>query len=1106
MITFLYGRSGAGKSRRISETIEQALSAGKKVILLCPEQEAVIAEERLTARLAGRVPTVDLEILNFGRLPERVFREYGGMTETELAAGGRRLILRRALTEAAPFLKEYGQAAGDRAMIDRLLAQIAEFKMCRIGVHDLEAAAADLSEAQTRLKDKLNDFALLYAVYERLLHKEYSDPQDALDRLVSLLDGVGRGFFRGKTVFLDGFNGFTAQQYAVIYRIFENADDCTVSLCCLPDGEREWMLRRVYETESILFRLVRELGTEVHIVTLRENRRTSSPALLRVSEELFSVGECEKTESGGDVRVFSCRDPFAEAEAVAEDIRKRVLGGSRYREITVILRGAERYEGILDAVFEKYEIPCYMAKRSAASSKPFFRYLHGLFQLYTCRFRRQDVIGLLKTGLTDIPEDDAFLFENYITAWNLSGSRFDTDSPWTMNPAGFREKTEERDKEVLARVNAVRESLLSMLAPFYDRLRENAKTMTVRDISAWLWEHLDMNGIPEKLLAYAERERAYGDISGAEETEQLWDVFVGLLDSLVTVAGDVPCLVSEYVELLDLVLSDVTIGSIPARCDEVVIGDASLLRPDNARHVYLVGCTDGVFPMSPAEDSIFSDRDKKLLAEHGVKLSETGSERTQDEYFHFWFACAAARETLTVSYPCADLSGSAFRPSPGAERMTALFSDVVPYDPGQCAPEERLSAPDAGFETMAYLRAEPLGQALYDYYTAHAEENERYARWLVSFRQPLVERRNRLEKGTAESLFGDRINMTQSRLEKYVMCHFSFFCDYVLKLEERKRVSFGSADIGTFIHYVLERFMELYAQDEDREKYQDDTYLEALIGELISDYTRTLGDAVRGAQAGRVRHLLARLQKTAVVTVKNLMHEFAESDFLPRDFELNVGADDGSSIPALKIQTPTGQEIRLYGKIDRVDTYEKDGKTYIRVVDYKSYVKKFSLDDVAAGVNMQMLLYLFSVWKNGGGRYAGELVPAGVLYMSANPAEQTHNTVPTGAEAEQRSEDELKRSGLFLDDRDVLEAMEHGLGGKYIPVKLNKDGSYRKGTPVETLERFGQLEGELEQTICALTDAMRAGNADALPISRKNPETGLDPCEYCQMKPVCRAL
>lgn len=1110
MITFLYGKTGTGKTQRVLDTIEEKLKNGDPVIVLCPEQEAVIAETRLTERFLGRVPTDRLEVLNFGRLPERVFREYGGLTRTELGDGGRRLIMHRALAMAAPHLKEYGASAADRSMVDRLLGAVSEFKMCCVTPEQLEEASRALGStggAGGRLRNKLGDFSLLYTLYEKLLHTLYADPQDALTALDEVLRGEGAGFFSGCYVVLDGFYGFTAQQYAVISHIFRTAADVTVTLACNRDGERDGMLRRINETEARLFRIAREAGKEVRCPALTENRRTDSLTLRFLWEHLWKLGSSETIEAEGTVQVLACSNPFTEAEAVAAEIRRQVLAGRRYRDITVILRDVERYEGVLDVMLESYGIPCYTSRRTPASSKPFFRYLSCLFALETYHYRRQDMIGLLKTNLTGIAENDAFLYENYITTWNLSGNRLTEEDDYTMHPLGYREEVTEHDLAVLETVNRVKNRLLSLVLPFFDGLRER-KTATVKEIAAALFAHLEEAGIPGRLAEQAEREAASGDPAAAEETRQLWQVFVGALDTLVTVSGEVPCRLSDFPELLALLTDDLDIGTIPARSDEVVIGDASLLRPDNASVVILMGVTDGVFPKSPAEDSLFSDYEKDMLAGVGVELSENTAAQMWDELFYFYNAAAAAKEQLILTYPRADLGGKAFHPSVGLERVFAMFSDVRAEDPGKCGPEYGLVSDMPALETMARCRGTDLGRALSDYFEERAEDDPALKRKLASMRQPIVRRRDRLSKQTLTMLFGDGsrpLAMTQSRLEAYVLCRFSYFCDYVLKLKEQKRAAFGAADIGSFIHYVLEGFMARYTADEDREKYEDDAYLSELVGQLLGEYLRAFRlDGDKNGQ-NRLQHLFTRLHRTTVVVVKNLIREMAAGDFLPRDFELPVGADDGTGIPALRIDAPNGLKIRLFGKIDRVDTYEKDGKTYLRVVDYKTYVKRFSLDDVAAGINMQMLLYLFSVWKMGGGRYAGELTPAGILYMSASPAEASRDRIPTAEEAADAAEEGMKRSGLFLDDPAVLDAMEHGLQGKFIPVKLKKDGTYYSGAPVETLERFGTLMNEVEATVCAIAAELRDGIADAVPISRTHPETGKDPCAYCGMKPVCRA-
>ncbi len=1131
MITFLYGKSGTGKSYTVTNEIGERLLLGEDVILLCPEQEAVIAEARITSVLGARIPTDRLEILNFSRLPERVLREAGGRTAKELGSGGRRLIMYRVLSECAPFLKEYRTAVTDSsnigALADSLLAAVAECKMNCITPGALESAAGVLSHGQyEKLGDKISDLSLIFALYEQYLHKEYRDPEDMLSYLDEKLTETHGAFFVHKTVYLDGFNGFTAQQYRMIRHIMEYAEHVTVSLGCDVGGERQWMFRRIYETEKILFSLLREQGRQAVIRSLTENHRTDSAALTYLSENLWNMNEAKKPApscigSNGetDIRIFACDTPFSEAEAVALDIRRYVMNGGRYRDVTVITRSTERYEGILDAIFEKYEIPLYMAHRSALSACPLFRYLRHLAAIVTYGAQREEVIGLLKTGFSGLEEDDIFLFESYTEAWNLSGHAFCDGEDWNMNPAGYREEITDDDLAVLARVNAVKMTLGDTLFVFAEDMRRSGETVAARAarLFAWLWDA----GIPEMLDMRAQAERDAGDLTDAETTEQLWEVFVGALDTLVTVSGDTVCDAESFFSLLALLISDLDIGTIPARCDEVTAGDASLLRPDRAKRVYLIGCTDGAFPMTPTEDALLSDFDKSILSGLGITLSAGIAEAMQDEMFHFWFACAAASETLLLTYPTADLQGKAFRPSTGVQRVMTLFTDLVPCNPMEEPLIDRAVNTTTLFECYAAERVTAqagdgvIRQALYDVLSAQADENNDIRRRLDALSHPLRQYRNRLNADTLALLFGEdtghrTVALTQSRLESYVLCRFAYFCGYVLKLREQKRVSFGTADIGSFVHYVLQKFMEQYANDTDPTRYEDEAFLAQTLDGFLDVYmAQVCGMRDGDTQSMRIRHLFGRLRQTSILLAKNLLKEFAQSDFRPRDFELPIGPDTGRdgderAIPPLRITSADGTDIRLYGTVDRVDTYEEDGVTYIRVVDYKTYVKKFSLDDVRMGLNMQMLLYLFSVWQNGGKRYGNELRPAGILYMAANTAEGVHNGIPTKEEAEQKAEAGMRRSGLFLDDMHILTAMDHGLDGTYIPVKLKKDGTYQKGAPIESLEAFGALMNEVSQTVCRITDELTHGCADAIPISKTDPESDRDPCAYCSMRAVCR--
>lgn len=103
-------------------------------------------------------------------------------------------------------------------------------------------------------------------------------------------------------------------------------------------------------------------------------------------------------------------------------------------------------------------------------------------------------------------------------------------------------------------------------------------------------------------------------------------------------------------------------------------------------------------------------------------------------------------------------------------------------------------------------------------------------------------------------------------------------------------------------------------------------------------------------------------------------------------------------------------------------------------MDYKTGTKKFDLNEVLYGINLQMLIYLLTIDKNGRDRY-GNVVPAGILYMSAKrPKAEDGRETPDMPFVES--------SGLLLEDSDVIRGMEKELAGKFIPVKIKKNGEF----------------------------------------------------------------
>ena len=183
----------------------------------------------------------------------------------------------------------------------------------------------------------------------------------------------------------------------------------------------------------------------------------------------------------------------------------------------------------------------------------------------------------------------------------------------------------------------------------------------------------------------------------------------------------------------------------------------------------------------------------------------------------------------------------------------------------------------------------------------------------------------------------------------------------------------------------------------------------------------------------------------------------------------------------------------------------------MRVIDYKSGPKDFSLEDIERGLDTQLLVYLFSLWKSQNPAFrrllceeGGELMPAGVLYTAARAADKVYDAPPERGEVIENAHRSVKRSGLLLDEEEVLRAMDKTREGRFIPVRFRADGGVHKASErsLASLEKMGELLGEMEEAVLGIVSEMRSGRANATPADKK--DAGFTPCEYCAYRVVCR--
>ena len=552
----------------------------------------------------------------------------------------------------------------------------------------------------------------------------------------------------------------------------------------------------------------------------------------------------------------------------------------------------------------------------------------------------------------------------------------------------------------------------------------------------------------------------------------------------------------EFAGLFRLVLSQYDVGTIPVSLDRVTAGETTRQTGHRVKALFLLGADDGSIPRVGAAPGLLSDDDRSLLAVYGLELDQSQRELLFREMTTVYQICARPSHRLVVSWAVQGPGGEERRPCFLAQRLQLLYTDLDICHEEELEGRFRLSAPlpaleQAGRDTR--LR-ELLGSL--SGLESQVDKLERVAGW----------ERGQLTRQTVDQLYGRRVAMSASRMDKYKSCHFSYFMRYGLRAEPRKPAGFTAPEYGTFVHYVLEHVLQddMFRQTRlpgmEPEKLDEDTRgrLRQLTRQAVDHYVAEELGGLEG-QSDRFRYLFHRLLRSVQAVVDNVAEELLHSSFRPISFELGFGK--GEDLPPVEL-TVDGVTISVSGFVDRVDGWVHDGRLYLRVVDYKTGRKSFDLTEVWNGLGLQMLLYLFTLEERGESLYGMPVEGAGVLYLPARDAVVRGSRTMSEQAWRKALDRELVRSGLVLDDSAVLEAMEHVSeeGYRFLPLKVSKSTGAITGDALASAERLGRLGRHIQRVLGEICGELAQGNIAADPFWR-GPEKNA--CRFCDYAAAC---
>ncbi|MGI6736138.1 MAG: PD-(D/E)XK nuclease family protein [Anaerovoracaceae bacterium] len=1133
MLHIYYGRDNINKDRFLYDRIK-----GSAVVLV-PDQFTVQAE-RDAFFYTGRESLMDLEILSFSRLCDRVLEETGGGRRPMIDRQGRNMLLTRILRGLAEELQVYGHYAGNPAFIDNMNDFLSEIKQYGRTPEDLEQIAAEIPP-ERYLHRKLTDAARVFRAYEEAIAGKYLDTED---RLSLVIDHLPRSRFAAAHSFwIRGFDVFSPKNRELLRQLMRCAPDVHVLISWDEEGADAELFALTGRTITTLEQDAAAVGTAVERSPIgSEYRETRPPALRDLEAGLFALPQPHSEATEG-LKLVRAANYYDEAEAAAVEVLRLVREeGLHYRDIGLICNDLETRGRICRRVFAQYGLPVFLDARRDILDHPAVRYILALTDILAGSFQADDILRLIKTGLTDLDDEEADRLENYVRGYSIRGPLFREE---------FTRGRSELPPEELEALNRSRRLVVDGVLRFTTRYREEK---TVRGKVESLYRYLAEDcRLPERIDAQIREDEEAGRLERAAESAQVWNVIVSVFDQMVEITGDSGISQKDFAAMFRAGFAAVEIGVIPPAQDMLMLGTMKRTRLAPVRALLVLGANEGVLPSEAAESGLLSENEKLELAALGEEerqLCRPDRDRVQEENLAVYRNFVRPTEELWLSCSLSDEEGQALRPSTIYETAAGICTRVTVHSDPVTAGEPLglLTAPEIGMEHLtAALRAAVGGAPL-------------EAPWLQAFswyRQNRPEMAARLERGLsyrggvdnptparARQLYGsgETLTLSPTRLERFGQCPFSHFVHYGLRPEEPRIYRVEAPDTGTICHRCLRAVSQRLTAAETEitdpaspwmtiDHAACDRMTEDVLTGETAHYREGLfaSSAAESYRARRLRQICcdavwAMVSQVRSGSIKAMEEEIRfgrDGRIPPIRFTIDGGEGERAAADSGRTGGEAGQaeaggdgaagrqsesdggeaqgdrlEICLEGTIDRVDYLPGDR---VKVIDYKSGRDTYRREEALAGWKLQLFVYLRAACEE-------KYEPAGAFYFHFSGGSVDATGYDTDHLAE-RVGQELRKSfcmdGFVVDDPDVIESIDGGLEGSstVIPVRRNKDGKmHQSAERLLEPEEMARLLADVNAGMDRLCRRLAGGDIAVRPRRTQ----ARSACTYCGYRGICK--
>lgn len=1100
-LQLILGSAGSGKSHYIYERIiRESLEREKEqFLLLVPDQFTMQTQIEMSKR-HPRGGLLNIDVSSFTRLAYKLFMETGCQLPPVLEDTGKTMVLKRVAQKKRSGLHVLKNQISRPGYIREVKSLLSEFMQYDIRPEDLKEVRENLDKNHL-LKEKLQDVETLYHGFQEFLASHYVTTEEVLDqlcRVIPLSESM-----KHTTIVLDGFTGFTPVQNRLIGVLLACCPMVCVTLT-LDDREDplgknsmqklSWMTKK---TIAALCHTAREVKVPVaDMIRIRageKDRFKDRDDLRFLESHLFRYDHAVYKNRPEHIQLFCCEQPAAEMEEVTRRIHRLIREkGYRYRDIAVITGDMESYGFEAVHAFERAGIPCFLDSRRHVLANPLVECIRAVLAVESSSFSYESVFRFLRTGLSVLTEDEIDELENYCLALGIRGR-----SQWENR---FYAHSQRMDPGRVPEMEKLRQRLMESLLPFTEAM--HGKNRTVKSCCAALYDFLLSLDAQVQMEKKKQQFEAAGEAALAREYAQVYRAIMDLLDKMVEILGDEPVSIRDFAQLMEEGLMEMRIGIIPPTADQVLIGDVERTRLKDLKALFFVGVNDQVIPGSLSGGGLLSETDRDALEQMAVELAPSPRETIFIQKFYLYLHLTKPSEYVSVSCAASSAKGEPTGPAYLFGTLKRLFPALQMTAGHSPETPEQLETTEDIKQLLLQLIKRPQTMAL----TAGEkevvrlalqvpEEKERLFRLLEAAGQ--TAHTDAISGAVARALYGEQLMNSVSRIERYAACAYAHFLQYGLRVTEREEYSFRPVDLGIILHACMELFGRLAKKEGYTLKTVPKERENALISQCLTEVMEEYGNQVLLSSA-RNRYMAKRIEKLLRRSLWAIREELKDSDFEPAGFEISF--DSKSFLESMCLTLSENGRMYLRGKIDRMDLYEDHDQVMVRIVDYKSGSKSFSLEDFYYGLQLQLILYMKAALEIEKGQHPGkQTVPAAMLYY------QMQDPLIEAKEGDAPEELRLKKmkmSGLVSSDEKIYShldnRLEAGTKSRMLPLERKKDGTLSARSAAVDEEQFQALTAYAVKKAGQIGKEILEGHAAQNPC-RQGERTACDLCAYTEV-------